>query len=90
MFEPFQSEFQGGSGLGMAIVYQIVQAHDGKVFVRSVPGQGTVVEMRLRRTNASADAWLGVRPQQQKHPVANATSVPKASAAAAGGSLNHG
>src|ERR1700728_4628847 len=27
IFEPFQSNFEGGTGVGLAIVYQIVQAH---------------------------------------------------------------
>ena len=28
IFEPFQSHFEGGTGFGLAIVYQIVQAHE--------------------------------------------------------------
>src|SRR6266849_3072863 len=39
IFEPFQSNFEGGTGLGLAVVYQIVQAHEGKVWARSKPGQ---------------------------------------------------
>ena len=35
IFEPFQSNFEGGTGLGLAVVYQIVQAHEGKVWARS-------------------------------------------------------
>jgi two-component system, NtrC family, sensor histidine kinase PilS len=48
IFEPFQSNFEGGTGLGLAVVYQIVQAHEGKVWARSKPGQGTTFIMRLR------------------------------------------
>ncbi len=49
IFEPFQSNFEGGTGLGLALVYQIVQAHSGKVWARSKPGQGTTFVLRLHR-----------------------------------------
>src|SRR5580700_3802533 len=52
IFEPFQSNFEGGTGLGLALVYQIVQAHEGKIFARSKPGQGTTFVLRLRRLDA--------------------------------------
>ena len=52
IFEPFQSNFEGGTGLGLAVVYQIVQAHEGKVWARSRPGQGTTFVLRLRRLDA--------------------------------------
>lgn len=48
IFEPFQSSFEGGTGLGLAVVYQIVQAHEGRVWARSKPGQGTTFILRLR------------------------------------------
>jgi two-component system, NtrC family, sensor histidine kinase PilS len=56
IFEPFQSNFEGGTGLGLAVVYQIVQAHEGKVWARSKPGQGTTFVMRLRRFDAERQA----------------------------------
>lgn len=52
IFEPFQSSFEGGTGLGLAVVYQIVQAHEGKVWARSKPGEGTTFILRLRRFDA--------------------------------------
>jgi signal transduction histidine kinase len=52
IFEPFQSSFEGGTGLGLAVVYQIVQAHEGKVWARSKPGHGTTFVLRLRRLDA--------------------------------------
>jgi len=52
IFEPFQSQFEGGTGLGLAVVYQIVQAHEGKVWARSKPGHGAVFVLRLRRVPA--------------------------------------
>ncbi|MGD2252402.1 MAG: HAMP domain-containing sensor histidine kinase [Anaerolineales bacterium] len=36
-----------GSGLGLALVRAIVARHDGEVYLRSRPGQGTVFSMRL-------------------------------------------
>jgi two-component system sensor histidine kinase PilS (NtrC family) len=63
IFEPFQSNFEGGTGLGLAVVYQIVQAHEGKVWARSKPGQGTTFVLRLRRFDAErqADSASAVR-----------------------------
>lgn len=37
----------GGKGLGLAIVRRIVELHHGEVTVRSAPGQGTLVTIRL-------------------------------------------
>src|SRR5580700_3874484 len=62
IFEPFQSSFEGGTGLGLAVVYQIVQAHEGKVWARSKPGQGTTFILRLRRLDAERYT-AGVRPE---------------------------
>jgi two-component system, OmpR family, sensor kinase len=40
-----------GSGLGLAIVRQIVEAHGGSAAVRSEPGGGTTIEIRLPSAN---------------------------------------
>jgi two-component system, NtrC family, sensor histidine kinase PilS len=62
IFEPFQSNFEGGTGLGLAVVYQIVQAHEGQVWARSKPGQGTTFILRLRRLDAERSG--NVRSQE--------------------------
>lgn len=44
VFEPFYSSSgQGGTGLGMLIVKNIVEAHGGSVRLQSAPGEGTRV-----------------------------------------------
>jgi two-component system sensor histidine kinase PilS (NtrC family) len=47
MFHPFRSFFDGGSGIGMAIVYRIVQEHGGRLQVESQPNAGTSITVEL-------------------------------------------
>jgi two-component system sensor histidine kinase PilS (NtrC family) len=47
VFEPFHSTSPMGAGLGLAIVYQIVREHSGQIQIRSAPGRGTEVVVRL-------------------------------------------
>ncbi|HUU13857.1 MAG TPA: ATP-binding protein [Terriglobia bacterium] len=49
LFEPFQAGFANGTGLGMAIVYQIVQGHSGSLRVDSAPGKGAKFLIDLPR-----------------------------------------
>ena len=61
LFQPFKTSFGGGSGLGMAIVYQIVQEHGGELAVESTPDAGTTVTIELPLTRMrmleTAEAW---------------------------------
>ena len=49
LFEPFfTTKAPGeGTGLGMAMIYGLVQQHEGTIKVRSTPGQGTSVTIGL-------------------------------------------
>jgi len=42
-----RSRDSGGTGLGLAIVKHIVERHCGTLDIRSAPGRGTLVEIRL-------------------------------------------
>jgi two-component system sensor histidine kinase PilS (NtrC family) len=61
LFQPFKTSFGGGSGLGMAIVYQIVSEHGGDLRVESAPDCGTTVTVELPLTRLrmleTAEAW---------------------------------
>ena len=49
IFEPFFSTKEGGTGLGLAVSQQIVQAHGGSIRCESAPGQGTTFVVTLPR-----------------------------------------
>jgi CheY-like chemotaxis protein len=52
MFEPFftTKPIGKGTGLGLAMVYGAIEAHDGAIDVRSAPGEGTTVNVFLPTT----------------------------------------
>ncbi|HEY1660381.1 MAG TPA: ATP-binding protein [Candidatus Sulfotelmatobacter sp.] len=87
IFEPFQSNFEGGTGLGLAVVYQIVQAHEGKVWARSKPGQGTTFILRLKRLEAERQSE---DESGSKASFASMRQIPRPLAAAAAEGRRHG
>jgi signal transduction histidine kinase len=49
IFEPFFSTKAQGTGLGLAVSQQILQAHGGLLTCHSTPGEGTTFVVRLPR-----------------------------------------
>jgi two-component system sensor histidine kinase PilS (NtrC family) len=49
VFEPFQTGFSEGTGLGLALVYQIIRGHEGSIQVHSEPGKGSRFVIDLPR-----------------------------------------
>ncbi len=42
-----------GSGIGLSMVYRIVQMHDGEIEIESTPGKGTTFRLFLPRPQQS-------------------------------------
>jgi signal transduction histidine kinase len=47
IFDLYYTTRQGGSGIGLSMVYRTVQLHDGSIEVESTPGVGTTFRVRL-------------------------------------------
>lgn len=64
VFEPFFTTRDVGQGMGMglAVVYSIVQQHHGEVWVESSQGVGTIFRVRLRQAHGN--------PQEERTPSA--------------------
>jgi signal transduction histidine kinase len=47
IFKLYYTSKPGGSGIGLSVVYRIVQLHDGSVEAKSQVGKGTALIVRL-------------------------------------------
>jgi len=47
ILDPFFTTKERGTGLGLSVVYGIVERHNGKLDIRSKPGEGATVSIRL-------------------------------------------
>ncbi len=47
IFNPYFTTKNSGTGLGMAIVQKIIEAHNGEITVSSVEGKGTVITIHI-------------------------------------------
>ena len=53
--EPFVSETQGGTGLGLAVVERLLRLHETSLTVESEPGVGTVMEFVLQAPDRTGE-----------------------------------
>lgn len=62
IFDPYFTTKGQGTGLGLATVHKIIEAHGGSIFVASDPGQGTVFRLLLP---VGLNGEAASRPQAQ-------------------------
>ncbi|RLE27037.1 MAG: hypothetical protein DRJ65_04040 [Acidobacteria bacterium] len=55
-FEPFVSSTPGGTGLGLAVVYNVVEQHNGTIEIDSTPGAGTTLTIEMHRLRPGGTA----------------------------------
>jgi signal transduction histidine kinase len=55
LFEPFHTAKPGGTGLGLALVHRIVEAHQGEISVEGRPGVGAAFTVILPAADDASD-----------------------------------
>ena len=51
IFDLYYTTKERGTGIGLSMVYRIIQMHDGEIEVQSTPGRGTTFKVLLPRAN---------------------------------------
>jgi CheY-like chemotaxis protein/nitrogen-specific signal transduction histidine kinase len=76
LFEPyFTTKGERGTGLGLSLVYGIVERHGGEIAVDSAPGRGTI--FRLLLPLAQAEPAPAAEPPAQRAPAPAARASPR-------------
>jgi signal transduction histidine kinase len=68
IFEPFSSFGSSGTGLGMSIVYQIINEHRGKISIKSTVGHGSAITVRLTALQSSEQVEVPATGKYQTVP----------------------
>jgi signal transduction histidine kinase len=63
--EKSRSRATGGAGIGLAIVQELVRAHDGRIDVESTPGQGSIFRVLLPAISPAPTGHPGERTQRR-------------------------
>ena len=77
IFDLFYSTRKGGTGLGLAVVQRIAQAHGGQVDLESNPGVGTRFVVRLPEVRAVRDETPAAVPLERA--IGDSSSLSRAS-----------
>ena len=56
VFDMFYSTKPGGTGLGLSLCREIIEAHEGRIRVESAVGKGTRFTLRLPLVSTSSSA----------------------------------
>ncbi|MEJ5377106.1 MAG: ATP-binding protein [bacterium] len=59
VFDPFFTTKRGGTGMGLAVVYGILEKHNADISIDSQPGKGTKVTIQLNVANPHRRATRG-------------------------------
>jgi signal transduction histidine kinase/ActR/RegA family two-component response regulator len=75
--EPFYSTKiqRGGSGLGLAMVYGMMQRHEGTIDIESAPGKGTSVRLTFPFRKAIASEDAATTPQKNSNRALNVLCI---------------
>jgi CheY-like chemotaxis protein len=74
IFEPFFTTKQTGkgTGLGLAVVYGLVQQHEGLVYIDTAPGAGTTFHLLFPHRDLEAVELSSLQPAVMPHAMAQA------------------